>query len=146
YNYGTTHQITATASTGSTFTGWSGDCDGTTSPLDVLIDGNKTCTATFALNTYTLTINKTGAGTVTSNPAGINCGSDCSESYNYGAEVTLTAIPVNGNIFIGWSNDGCTGQEDCIVIMNDIKEISVVFQKKFPWIMFLPAITKGIRQ
>ncbi|MDO9068905.1 MAG: LamG domain-containing protein, partial [Deltaproteobacteria bacterium] len=44
YNYGTTHQITATASTGSTFTGWSGDCDGTTSPLDVLIDGNKTCT------------------------------------------------------------------------------------------------------
>jgi hypothetical protein len=108
----------------------------------VLIDGNKTCTATFTLNTYTLTINKTGLGTVTSNPDGINCGSDCSESYNFGDEVTLTAIPANGNIFIGWSNEGCTGKGECAVIMNDNKEISVVFQKKFPWTMFLPATTR----
>ncbi|MDP3695466.1 MAG: LamG-like jellyroll fold domain-containing protein, partial [Desulfocapsaceae bacterium] len=49
YNFGTTQQISATASTGSTFTGWSGDCDGTASPLDVLIDGNKICIATFTL-------------------------------------------------------------------------------------------------
>ena len=132
YNQGTTQQITATASTGSTFTGWSGSCAGTTSPLDVLIDGNKTCIATFTLNTYTLTINKTGLGTVTSLPTGINCGTDCSESYNNGDEVTLTAIPANGNIFIGWSNDGCTGQEDCIITMNDYKEISVFSKRNSP--------------
>ena len=36
--------------------------------------------------TRTLAVNKTGsgAGTVTSNPAGINCGSDCSEAYAQG--------------------------------------------------------------
>ena len=34
----------------------------------------------------TLTVLKsgTGSGTVTSSPAGINCGSDCSEAYNPG--------------------------------------------------------------
>jgi uncharacterized repeat protein (TIGR02543 family) len=50
YDYGTTHPVTATAATGSSFTGWSGDCSGTISPFDVLMDGNKTCTATFNLS------------------------------------------------------------------------------------------------
>jgi hypothetical protein len=33
---------------------------------------------------FTLTVNKNGTGTgaVTSSPAGINCGSDCTQSYN----------------------------------------------------------------
>ena len=41
----------------------------------------------------TLTVGKsgTGSGTVTSSPAGINCGSDCSEAYASGTSVTLTA-------------------------------------------------------
>lgn len=47
FDYGTTQQIRATANPGSLFTGWSGDCDGTTNPLDVLMDGDKTCIATF---------------------------------------------------------------------------------------------------
>ena len=42
---------------------------------------------TFAL---TVSTTGTGSGTVTSNPAGINCGSDCSESYASGTVVTLT--------------------------------------------------------
>jgi uncharacterized repeat protein (TIGR02543 family) len=47
YDYGTIQQITALADKGSTFTGWSGDCAGTTSPLNVLINGKKICTANF---------------------------------------------------------------------------------------------------
>ena len=47
YDYGTTQQITAIADTGSTFTGWSGDCAGTESQLELLINRDKTCTATF---------------------------------------------------------------------------------------------------
>ena len=104
-----------------------------------------TIAATFTLNSYTLSVNKTGAGTVTSNPAGIDCGSDCSESYHFGNEVTLTAIPAKGNVFIGWSNEGCTGKGECVVTIDDNKEISVVFQKKFPWLMFLPSLTKGVQ-
>ena len=53
------------------------------------------CTATFdsAAANYTLTVAKagTGAGTVTSAPAGIDCGADCSEDYDENTVVTLTA-------------------------------------------------------
>ena len=60
--------------------------------------------------TYTLSVNKAGTGTgvVTSSPAGINCGSDCSESYNSGTSITLTATPDASSTFTGWSG-ACTG-------------------------------------
>lgn len=49
YNYGSSNQLTATAATGSTFTGWSGDCTGSASPVSVtMLDRDMTCTATFA--------------------------------------------------------------------------------------------------
>ncbi len=53
-----------------------------------------------------LTVTKSGTGTVTSNPSGISCGSDCSEPYNYNTVVTLTATPATGSTFASWS--GCT--------------------------------------
>ena len=53
----------------------------------------------------------TGIGTVTSVPAGINCGTDCSEVVNYGTVVTLSAAPSTGrgSVFSGWSGGGCSG-------------------------------------
>ena len=48
---------------------------------------NQTVTATFTASpsSATLTVTKAGAGTgtVTSSPAGINCGTDCSNAYNH---------------------------------------------------------------
>jgi hypothetical protein len=43
---------------------------------------------------FTLSVTRTGAGggSVTSSPAGITCGSDCSEAFASGTSVTLTAI------------------------------------------------------
>jgi len=78
---------------------------------------------------YTLTINKGGAGegTVTSSPAGINCGSDCSEPYNAGTVVTLTALPSTGSTFAGWSNAGCTGTGTCVVTMDAVKTVTASF-------------------
>ena len=55
-----------------------------------------------------ITTNGTGNGTVTSSPAGINCGAACSASYNAGTVVTLTATPAAGSTFAGWSGSGCT--------------------------------------
>lgn len=40
-----------------------------------------------------LTVEKSGNGTVASLPVGINCGTDCGESYPAGSLVTLTATP-----------------------------------------------------
>ena len=68
-----------------TFTGTITDTTGSTSLLPVDI--------TFELIERQLTVNKdgTGSGTVTSNPAGIDCGSTCSQGFDHGTVVTLTA-------------------------------------------------------
>ena len=60
---------------------------------------------TFNPPQYLLTVTKagTGSGTVTSVPAGINCGSTCSANYNSGISVTVTASPVSDSVFSGWS-------------------------------------------
>jgi Calx-beta domain/Divergent InlB B-repeat domain/PKD domain len=59
--------------------------------------------------TYVLTVSTSGSGTVTSSPAGIDCGSDCTETYAVGTVVTLTAEPGPGSTFEGWSGGSCSG-------------------------------------
>lgn len=77
---------------------------------------------------YTLSVSKsgTGSGTVISNPSGINCGADCTESYNSGTQVTLIANPDSGSSFIGWSGD-CSGVGDCILTINNNKSVTATF-------------------
>ena len=68
--------------------------------------------------TYTITVTPAGAGTgtVTSEPSGINCGSDCTEAVVAGNTVVLTATPNTTSAFDGWSGTyGCTGTSTCTV-------------------------------
>src|SRR5262245_60512284 len=60
--------------------------------------------------TATLTVTRAGAaaGTVSSSPAGIDCGAACSASFTTGTQVTLTATPGVGAAFTGWSGGGCS--------------------------------------
>jgi VCBS repeat protein/putative Ig domain-containing protein/List-Bact-rpt repeat protein/FG-GAP repeat protein len=78
---------------------------------------------------FNLTTNKTGSGsgTVTSNIAGINCGGDCTEDYNVGTSVTLTATAGTGFLFAGWSGGGCSGTGTCNVTMNADKTVTATF-------------------
>jgi len=77
---------------------------------------------------YILTVNKlgNGQGTVTSVPAGINCGSDCSNNYTDGKTVQLTASPFSGSVFSGWSG-ACSGSGICAVLMNANKNVAASF-------------------
>ena len=111
---------------------------------DVLVDGvsvgatttytftsvtvDHTISASFAINTYTLTvaISGTGSGAVTSSTTGIDCGVDCSEVYNHGTAVTLTTTATSGSTFAGWSGV-CTGTGSCIVMMDGAKSATAIF-------------------
>ncbi|MDC4223902.1 MAG: PA14 domain-containing protein [Candidatus Manganitrophus sp.] len=130
YTINTTVTLTAAAGADSDFTGWSGACTGTGS-CAVTIDAAKSVTATFTLKTFALTVNKTGGGTgvVTSNPAGIDCGSDCSDSYNAGTRVTLTAAPNADSNFTGWSG-ACSGTGNCVVTIDAAKSVTAAFVPK----------------
>jgi hypothetical protein len=56
---------------------------------------------------FTLSASKngTGAGTVSSAPAGVNCGATCAASFAQGAAVQLTATAAAGSHFVAWSGD-----------------------------------------
>jgi hypothetical protein len=81
--------------------------------------------------TYSLSVSKSGtgatAGTVTSSPSGINCGSTCSANYASGTAVMLTATPASGTVFTGWSG-ACTGMLTvCTVTMNAAESATASF-------------------
>jgi len=80
--------------------------------------------ARFAL---TVTISGIGRGSVTSNPAGIACGSDCSELYICATAVTLTATPALGSIFSGWSGCDAVSGSRCTVVMTEERSVSASF-------------------
>jgi Matrixin/CARDB len=77
----------------------------------------------------TLVVRKfgSGSGTVVSNPAGINCGSNCSQSYANGTVVTLTPTALTGSAFTAWiGND-----PDCldgVVTMDTDKTCRALFE------------------
>ncbi len=129
YASGTLVTLTATANTGSTFTGWSAACKGTTKTCTLTVDAAKTATANFALMTYSLTVSKigTGSGAVSSADNGIKCGADCTENYSYGAVVTLTATPDVGSVFGNWGITGCPGTGTCSLTMSLARTIKPTF-------------------
>ena len=94
FPYNTTVSPTATAATGSTFTGWNPPSCGT--PFTLTVD--TTCTATFTLNNYTLTVNQTGTGSGTVGGGG---------TFPYNTTVTPTATAATGSTFTGWTPTSC---------------------------------------
>jgi hypothetical protein len=84
----------------------------------------------FTINpAFTLTVSRSGNGTVTSTPVGIQCGSDCTQPYASGTTVTLTATPANNFTFVGWGG-ACTGTGACTVVMDAEKSITATFVRR----------------
>jgi len=92
----------------------------------------RSVTATFNVQQFTLTVSTQsvllGTGTVTSNPAGISCGADCSQLYNSGTVVTLTARPAFGSVFVRWDG-ACSGilVNTCTVNMTGDRSVTATF-------------------
>jgi List-Bact-rpt repeat protein/matrixin len=124
--------LTATPAPGSAFTGWSGEgCSGAGS-CKVTMTQARNVTATFALQTYALTVSVTGSsgGAVGSSPSGIACTPTCAASYTSGTVVTLTPSAGVGGTFREWRG-ACAGSGSCQVTMTGAKAVTAVFSKAF---------------
>jgi len=97
--------LTPAPSAGSVFTGFGGDTD--CDDGIVTMSDDVSCTATFDLDVFTLTValDGTGSGIVTSTPSGISCGSDCTEPWTFGTVVDLSPDPDQGSAFSGFGGD-----------------------------------------
>jgi hypothetical protein len=79
-----------------------------------------------------------GSGTVSSSPAGIECGTECAAKFLGGTEVELTATPAEGSQFTGWTTTSgspgtCTGTTSpCKVTMTEAIELQATFDRLPP--------------
>ncbi len=90
--------VTAVANTGYHFVNWS-DGITTAARTDTNVTANKSVTANFAINTYTLTYSAGAGGTISGTSP---------QTVNYGASGTaVTAVANSGSTFVTWS-DGVT--------------------------------------
>ncbi len=101
YDEGTIVTATATPDDGNEFSNWSGDANGTTNPITVTMDGDKSITANYKEivqeKTYTLQIESEGKGSTSANPE--------KTEYTENESVQITATPDEGYTFESWTGD-----------------------------------------
>jgi hypothetical protein len=90
------------------FMGWEGDCTGAGS-CDVSMTGARSVVARFEAISWSVNVTVLGPGRVRSDDGRIDCPIFCSAAYGFQTYVTLTAIPVIGSSFTGWSGSQCAG-------------------------------------
>ena len=68
-----------------------------------------------------------GAGTVTSSPAGVDCGATCEFSFGEGTAVTLTAASATNSKAVIWSGCDSVLANECKVTMDAAKAVTATF-------------------
>lgn len=132
YPPGTVVTLAAAPTADSTFAGWNGACVGAATACTLTMNADQSVTATFKpklASSLSVALLGSGAGTVTSLPVGINCGSDCQADYPPGTVVTLTETAAPGSWFAGW-HGACfevTGDGACTVTMSEAQSVTATF-------------------
>jgi hypothetical protein len=86
------------------------------------MDGDKTVTAVFLpIPSFTLTVSIAGNGSV--DPG------EGRHTYLEGAEVTLTATPDPGWLFVEWQGDAAGTDNTAMVLMSADKNVTAVFEQ-----------------
>src|SRR5262249_22222149 len=106
FTYWTTVALSAKPAEGSTFDGWENACNGSSCSVRMSLD--RVVVARFNLIPVSFSVSKSGEGSVTSTPTGIDCGATCSVSFPWGTSVTVKATPAPRWGFLNWSG-GCSG-------------------------------------
>src|SRR5262249_44254758 len=122
---GTAVTLSALADSGQTLVGFTG-CDSTSgTTCTVNVRGDRTVTATFVPNVYTLSVNTTSNGYVSSTPNGIACGTSCVATFARATSVTLTAEPRPGVTSAHFSGCDTVSDFSCTVAMNANRNVAV---------------------
>ncbi len=74
-----------------------------------------------------VTTDGSGAGSVTSVPAGINCGATCGAYFAIGSTATLTATAASGSVHTGWSGGGTGTSSTRVVTLNAATSVTATF-------------------
>jgi len=118
YVYGDVVELTATANANWSFSGWSEDLSGSANPETIVMDGDKTVTATFVQSQYSLTVNVVGSGSVSLSDSG---------PYVFGDVVELTAVPDTDWEFSGWSSDLSGSANTETIVIDGDKFVTATF-------------------
>ena len=128
YAQNATITLTATASDGFVFSGWSGDVTGTTNPLSYSVTANASIVANFTRSSYSFNLQTTGQGSVAEE---LVSSAKSKTDYESGSTVRLTATPEAGWLFYRWEGlargfiDAATGQEEVSVDFDNPIEVEV---------------------
>ncbi|MCQ2959122.1 MAG: leucine-rich repeat protein [Bacteroidales bacterium] len=114
YDYNATAVLNATPQEGYHFVNWTDDVDAD-AQREVLVVGNATYTANFAINTYTISVVSSNSlfGSVTG-----------SGTYEYQTPVTLAAIPQTGYHFVAWTDDENADASRSITVAEDAEYVA----------------------
>jgi hypothetical protein len=111
--------MTAVPDTGWEFLAWSGDTNGNSNPLTLVMDGDKTVTAHFGPRpAFTLVVMTAGGGTVSGNTQ---------SNYYRGETVNLTAELAPAWSFLNWMGDASGTNPQISVTMDRPKAVQAVF-------------------
>lgn len=129
FTAGSLATVSASADATHDFAGWSGDGSGTTNPLGVLMDRDKTVQANFSPKSFALVTSTSGGGGVS--PGG---------TYPYGATVTVTATPDATHRFTGWAGDASGTAPSITLSVTRSLAVQAVFDPKTAQTISFPAI------
>ena len=115
--------ITAAPAPGYAFDHWSGACSGS-GGCSVTMDADKSVTAHFVAEEYTLSVNVVGSGTVSKTPN--------QATYHYGDAVSLNATTDCSWIFTGWSGDLNGSDNPKTIAMTGNKTVTATFSAYVP--------------
>ena len=127
FSSGTQVTLTASPTTNSFFSGWSGACSGA-GVCKMTLTQNISVIANFSTSpTLTVALAGTGKGSVASTPSGISCGQTCSATFDPSTQVTLTATAAANSSFAGWGG-ACSGTNPtCTVTLNASQQVTANF-------------------
>tara|TARA_R110002050_G_scaffold300810_1_gene473157 strand:+ start:334 stop:1605 length:1272 start_codon:yes stop_codon:yes gene_type:complete len=118
--------LTAEPNSNWVFQQWEGDGSGSTNPLALTMNSDKSVTAVFVKRDYPLNLTIEGEGTVgekiITNPS--------AKEYPYGTTVELTPIPAEGWAFESWGGDLSGDEVPKQITVDGEANVTVVFKEE----------------